>query len=66
MIIKISYDGQNHSDGVVSQLSWDNEYTKQFLRHLFAIKPSENIVGIDVSDGGIKAYIEQHVPIKEY
>lgn len=41
--------------GTVSQISWDNGDLRTALHQMFAVKPNEVLVAIEISDYGIKA-----------
>lgn len=56
--IKVSYNGKDHTSGVVSAMSWDDRDLKNALKKLFNCKENERIVGIDVTKTGIRAYFE--------
>lgn len=53
------YPGVNKNDletGTMSEISWQRLH--DYLEQAFAIKPNEKLVGITVSEYGIKAKIE--------
>lgn len=47
--------------GLVGNISWFNPSVREGLRVMFAVKPDEEIVAIEVTDDGIKAKFERIV-----
>lgn len=45
--------------GVVSQVSWENPNTISALRKMFAVSSDERIIGLEITEYGIKAYFKK-------
>lgn len=47
------------NDGTMSQISWHT--LKPYIEHAFSKKPGEKIIGLEVSEFGIKAKFEKNI-----
>lgn len=60
-VVNFKNDGQylsGVSDGVISQLSWNNAFVMSALRQMFGCNDNELITAVEVTDQGIKAKFE--------
>ena len=54
-----SFDGEKHTSGIVSQISFENKDFMAGLRLMFDAKEDEIIVAFEVTSEGIKTYFEK-------
>lgn len=45
--------------GTVSQITWNNPDMKRALKHAFSLREGEIISGLEITETGVKAYIER-------